>query len=247
MAAGAMAENTEPAPKDTGAAEEPDLAMSIDSYSTLADEASGSALLAGLVWVFALDWVSGYDPEVFKKRSWMEGGATADDPLSYDCPQDDRCYDKSLHGAFVTFIAIAVGAGGFGVIVLSIYFNMMKLIAFQTNKKGALNKHSVRQAAEAVVGMDPYAYMGRALGIWVAFPAFLVSGVCYFWARVRYNMFVTDEAAYDQAVAGVVLMSFFMFAAFGGGLMLMLKYAAFKSAIYGSDATANEWYKSAFE
>eukprot|EP00661_Eupelagonemidae_sp_cell13_P006337 gene6337-1347_t len=51
---------------------------------------------------------------------------------------------------------------------------------------------------------------------------------------------LTDDAAKDQAIVGVVIMSFFTALSFVAFVVISLKYRAFKHAITGQDLTSNE-------
>eukprot|EP00756_Hemistasia_phaeocysticola_P007982 Hpha_TRINITY_DN14456_c1_g1::TRINITY_DN14456_c1_g1_i1::g.157196::m.157196 len=238
--AGNMAdEPVERAPEQAGEEETDDgdkLSTAMSSFDLLADEAAGSGLVAALVWVFALDWISGYDTSVFM------------DPFT--TPNE---YGKKAHCAFVVFIALTVGMGGFGVLVLTFYYNVMKLASFSVQKTGNLTKGGVRAAAETVVSLDKMTYIGRFLGVAFAFPCFMLSALIYLWYKVKHNSSMTEDAAKNQAIAVTVIITVFLAASFGCFIWIAVKYKGFKERVTGqAEAFAEQdagkaWYHHAFK
>lgn len=215
------------------------LSTALDSFDLLADEAAGSGLVAALVWVFALDWISGYETDVFNDV-WQN--ATA----------DPQTYQRKVHAAFAVFIALTVGAGGFGVMALTFYYNVMKLVNFQAQKTGLLTRVKTQAAAQMIVSLDKVTYVGRFLGVVVAFPAFMISAMIYFWAKVKHNSGLGEDGAKDQAIAVTVIISVFLAGAMVGFFWVAFKYKKFKETVTGQqDAFAEEegkeWHRHAFK
>eukprot|EP00756_Hemistasia_phaeocysticola_P028988 Hpha_TRINITY_DN16204_c1_g1::TRINITY_DN16204_c1_g1_i1::g.15180::m.15180 len=211
------------------------LSTALGSFDLLADEAAGSGLVAALVWVFALDWINGYETDVFNDV-WQN--ATA----------DPQTYQRKVHGCFAIFIAITVGAGGFGVMALTFYYNVMKLVNFQVQKTGVVTRAKTEAAAQMIVSLDLITYIGRFFGVVLAFPAFMVSAMVYFWAKVKHNTGLGEDASEDQAIAVTVIIAVPLAAAGVAFIWMMLKYKKFKETVTGqADAFgAADWHKTAF-
>lgn len=211
------------------------LSTSLGAFDLLADEAAGSGLVAALVWVFALDWISGYETDVFNNP--------------FENNTDDQ-YQKKMHGAFVGFIAITAGAGCFGVMLLTFYYNVVKLVGFQSQKTGELTREKTRAAAEMVVSLDGVTYFGRVLGVAVAFPTFMIAAVIYLWSKVRNLEALGEDTAKDQAIVVTVIISLFTAAGCAAFLWVTMKYIKFKEAVTGtsfeSEKDGEQWYNRAF-
>eukprot|EP00756_Hemistasia_phaeocysticola_P020597 Hpha_TRINITY_DN15726_c1_g3::TRINITY_DN15726_c1_g3_i1::g.40243::m.40243 len=206
------------------------LQTAIDAIDKLADESSGVALIASLVWVFALDWANGYETDAFQNGHTNE-------------------YETTLHGAFVVFIGICVGAGGFGVILLSLYYNVMKLISFQATKTGELTHQKVMEAYGMVDTCDVVTQVGRVFSVAIAFPAFMVAATIYFWAKNRHNMGMSWNGAKEQGIFVVSLITLFLIGSLGASAGILHRYGKFKKRASGDmpEGWWANWFKAGAE
>lgn len=206
--------------------EQADLQAAVDSWDKLADEGGNSAMLAGLVWVFALDWITGYESDQFTNP--------------------DGEHEQTLHAVFVIFLAITVAGGCFGVIVLSIWVNTLKNMGFQVSKLGRLTADRVAAMSRTGVLMDKVAYVARFFGIFMAFPSFGLAAMVYMWVKVVHN---DGSGSKGQGIVIVSIISVFSFAAYACCLFMMWRYKQFRDAINlvnEKDGHAEKWYNTAF-
>eukprot|EP01062_Namystynia_karyoxenos_P059303 TRINITY_DN50755_c0_g1_i1.p1 TRINITY_DN50755_c0_g1~~TRINITY_DN50755_c0_g1_i1.p1 ORF type:complete len:254 (+),score=90.29 TRINITY_DN50755_c0_g1_i1:79-762(+) len=197
----------------------------LDSWDKLADEAAGSAVVAALVWVFALSWVLDYDPSTFVH------------------PEDGA--KDSMHSAFIIILSITIGCGGLGVMILSVYFNAIKLMLFQLQKRGKYTVDQVRHMCQFAVSLDFWTFPARFLGLMAAFPLFMVCATILLWAKV--NHAPLDFGGKGIAVTCVVLSS--VLTAFGcvGVLVISCKYNNFRKNLgLGEMGETKDWWRTAF-
>eukprot|EP01062_Namystynia_karyoxenos_P032594 TRINITY_DN24035_c0_g1_i1.p2 TRINITY_DN24035_c0_g1~~TRINITY_DN24035_c0_g1_i1.p2 ORF type:complete len:214 (+),score=70.96 TRINITY_DN24035_c0_g1_i1:81-644(+) len=165
------------------------------SWDSVAAETGQAAFIAAFIWVILLEYLINYDPTAFGENS-------------------------GLHDAFVVTIAVGIGAGGAGLLLLCAYYNCLKLMGFQLRKRGSYTDDQVKHFREAAKSMEYWAYPGRILTLYLSFPAFLVAAGLYFFAKVRFG----PLGGKGEAIAGTVIVSALLLVAVTGIARISQKF-----------------------